>query len=300
MDVVELKLEFAGKYRFDFSQMTQANVHTTKVRQLKRESIRDHLSKTLEQERQMKCLAASLLGPPSLFAHLEVSREVPLSPEDFLYKSVEDHFFSTWRSSPSRRVPKVRIVSISYIYPSSTLYQTYCIERKKVASSIEHPEGCTPIPDVNAFRASTVVGSVNLNEHFLYHGTLPRTADRIIQQGWDPLQRRLSTASFFAEDSAKAASYPTGAPALLDDNNERCMLLARVLLGEAKLIADDYFHGRPERPEGMKFAGQPYDSLIELNEQQGGNINYREYVIFKESQAMPTCRIVYQSTEMTL
>ena len=133
-------------------------------------------------------------------------------------------------------------------------------------------------------------GHIELNEYLLFHGCSSEAATKIKEQGFDAQREAEGGAMFgqgtyFAQNASKSDFY-----AFPDYfNSERCVLVARVLLGESKVVttASPAFHqgeSRSRAPEREN--GQPYDSLSAQTRAQGGSVDHMEFVIFKDQMAL--------------
>ena len=70
-----------------------------------------------------------------------------------------------------------------------------------------------------------------------------------------------------------------------NDAGERCVLLVRAALGEAHKATAPMPKALkpPERPDGRG----PLNSVVALTHDQGGAVEHPEYIVYKESQALP-------------
>lgn len=137
----------------------------------------------------------------------------------------------------------------------------------------------------------------DLNEVLLYHGANTKDVDLISEAGFDPRRggqsagRLFGFGTYFAEAFSKADLY-SGPTPFKRDTGKLCVLVARVALGEALAshVPLQDLRMPPERPN-MR---HPYDSVWAPKRSEGGCVDHREYIIYKDSQAIPVYRIWYR------
>jgi hypothetical protein len=128
-----------------------------------------------------------------------------------------------------------------------------------------------------------------VNEVFLFHGTKPDIADKVIETGFE---ERLSSlgglygaGAYFAEKTSKSDQYTND-----DGNGNHHMFLARVALGahvkETRAVCNN-IRILEEIPGGT---GVRYSSLLGL---AGA---HREFIVFDGGQAYPEFLITYKRT----
>ena len=145
-----------------------------------------------------------------------------------------------WCSPPEVAITRVAEV----INPTrQLLYET---ARKEVLQ--RNPQGCTEIPGIKA-SICLQEGGVDLNECLLFHGCPCHVADQVARDGLDPQRGGESAGAlfgrgtYFAQNASKSDLYTTCSecqPTTWFRNcnhatAERCLIIARVLLGESKL-----------------------------------------------------------------
>lgn len=112
-------------------------------------------------------------------------------------------------------------------------------------------DGCTPLQDISAMKCDVADGHIELNEYLLFHGCSWKAAKKIKEQGFDAQRGAEGAAMFghgtyFAQNASKSDFYTQ------KDfrTSERCMLVARVLLGESKVVTSaSPFHQESPKAE---------------------------------------------------
>ena len=206
---------------------------------------------------------------------------------------------STWCLPPLVEVTRVVMVK----NPVKQL--AYETARKTVLQ--RNPDGCTP---KHALKAPTCFDndgdSVCLNEYLLFHGCPFSACDQIAKQGLDPQRggegvgHMFGIGTYFAQNASKSDLYTTCSDCedgarycdCRHAQGERCILAARVLLGESKDVYESC-SGRTRAPE-RDDTGEPYDSLTAMTRQDGGVVDHMEFVIFKEQMALVQYMIYYR------
>eukprot|EP00922_Rhytidocystis_sp_ex-Travisia-forbesii_P000527 GHVS01000780.1.p1 GENE.GHVS01000780.1~~GHVS01000780.1.p1 ORF type:complete len:953 (-),score=91.30 GHVS01000780.1:230-3088(-) len=116
-----------------------------------------------------------------------------------------------------------------------------------------------------------VVLDTSINEVWLFHGCDVNVAKQnIAGEGFDP---RLGSGVFgagcyFADQACKSSQY---------NNNTRCLLICRVILGD-QMIKTTKFGGR--RPSMNTLTNEPYDSIY-------GVRGHNEFIVFDSNQVYP-------------
>ncbi|CAE7856490.1 Parp11 [Symbiodinium necroappetens] len=109
--------------------------------------------------------------------------------------------------------------------------------------------------------------------------------------------------TYFAQNASKSDFYTTCSECSRDaahgdcshPHGERCLVLARVLLGQSKPVTTEKLKGITRAPERQD--GEPYDSITALTKEHGGRVDHMEFVIFKEQMALPQYLIYYRHAE---
>ncbi|CAE7402136.1 Tnks [Symbiodinium sp. KB8] len=173
-----------------------------------------------------------------------------------------------------------------------------------------NPKGCSPIPDITAFSCHCAqFGSMDLNEFLLFHGCPLHTCEQIASRGFDPQRggeavgAMFGKGTYFAQNASKSDFYTTCSECSRDaahgdcshPHGERCLVLARVLLGQSKPVTTEKLKGITRAPERQD--GEPYDSITALTKEHGGRVDHMEFVIFKEQMALPQYLIYYRHAE---
>ena len=112
-------------------------------------------------------------------------------------------------------------------------------------------------------------------------------------QGLDPRYagenagKLFGSGSYFAANSSKSDIYTTPNAA-----GERCILITRVCLGEASIATRPCREATrpPEREDGRG----PLNSIVAATTSEGGCVEYPEFIVFKEAQALPEYAVWYR------
>ena len=166
---------------------------------------------------------------------------------------------------------------------------------------------CTPIQGVSALKCEVPCAGKDLNEYLLYHGTSFQRSQAIIrlgldaQRGGDMTGAMFGKGTYFAQNASKSDLYTTCDCCLTDSfrdcrhaQGERCVLVARVLLGETHVekapTADTRQWIRaPDKPDGT-----PHDSVTGECKADGGAVDHKEFVIFKDDRMHVQFQIFYR------
>lgn len=191
----------------------------------------------------------------------------------------------------------LQVVKVEQI-ESPQLWMIYQLRKVKLVDDVlkkKCPE--TPSPSL----AKTEIASYDhswmpksgllteVNEVFLFHGTKPDIADKVIETGFEERLASLGglygAGAYFAEKSSKSDQYTSD-----DGNGNHHMFLARVALGAH--VKETHAHCNnirilEEIPGGT---GVRYSSLLGL---KGA---HREFIVFDGGQAYPEFLITYKRT----
>ncbi|CAE7642113.1 Tnks [Symbiodinium sp. CCMP2592] len=204
---------------------------------------------------------------------------------------------------------KVSVTRIEeLVHPSNQmLYEA----ARRIRASEDTTCGCTPIAGISAFKCEVQPGWVDMNEYLLYHGTTLCNTEQIVARGFDAQRGGESTGAmfgrgvYFAENASKSDLYTTchlckgignrDFRKCAHARGERCILVARVLLGESKPVKNSADAGgkdqirAPQRDDGTS-----YDSITALTKAEGGLVDHKEFVVFKDRQTLASFRIFYR------
>lgn len=189
--------------------------------------------------------------------------------------------------------PQVEISSIwETINPS--LLDKYQQARKDIAA--RRPNGCSPLHGVSATKCVVEEGHVNLNEYILFHGCPSKVVEQIQDTGLDPQRggehgKMFGIGAYFAENASKSDYYTTcedcsTSGSCKHPGKERCILVARVLLGETKLTKSPCKKST-RAPDG-------HDSIMAVKREHGGAVDHMEFVTYKEQNALVRYLIYYR------
>ena len=176
-----------------------------------------------------------------------------------LTKHRYSHSSSEWCKAPQLHVTRIMEVR------NANLQKLFETERSHNVLP-RNERGCTPIPHITAFKCFVEAGAVDLNEYLLFHGCPLHSVDAIAKQGLDPQRggeangASFGKGTYFAQNASKCHLYTTCGLCSSDaklgdcthDTGERSVLVARVLLGEAKVST------AKARPATTTINGVPY------------------------------------------
>ena len=139
--------------------------------------------------------------------------------------------------------PRVSVTRICELFHADK-QQEY--EQARRARCARGDNDCTRIHGMTAMKCEVPPYWKDMNEYLLYHGTSFRKAEGILQTGFDPQRGGDMTGSmfgkgtYFAQNASKSDLYTTCKECASDNfkecrhaQGERCILVARVLLGES-------------------------------------------------------------------
>ena len=192
---------------------------------------------------------------------------------------------------------QVEITAISEII-NPTLLSKYRLARTELSE--RRPNGCAPLPHMSATKCKVDDGCLNLNEYLLFHGCPYNSVGSILETGLDPQRggeyagRMFGTGAYFAENASKSDLYTTcSACSSFKDcrhaEQERCMLVARVLLGNSKEVTTENCSEYQRAPEG-------HDSVTALTKSNGGKVDHPEFITYKEQMALVRWLVFYRHT----
>ena len=204
---------------------------------------------------------------------------------------------------------KVSVTRIEeLVHPSNQmLYEA----ARRMRASEDTSCGCTPIAGISAFKCEVQPGWVDMNEYLMYHGTTLSNAEQIVARGFDAQRGGESAGAmfgrgvYFAENASKSDLYTTCDLCKSIGNHdfhkcrhaqgERCILVARVLLGESKTVKNSVDAGGKDQIRApQRDDGSSYDSITALTKAEGGQLDHKEFVVFKDRQTLASFRIFYR------
>lgn len=269
-------------------------------------TLRTALSKELDISRKvdvdMERIQASLL-PRSVSTVRDFSvHDVPRSHPKFRFvenlveQTVASHREEI-RSPVFCPAPVLSVVSVQEIV-NSKLVNRYIAALDDIQQK-RQPEGCRSIPQLANLKLSSMArcaGEADLNEHFAFHGcTTEVRKTQIFMEGFDPQRggegagRLFGVASYFAANISKADIYTDELGALPSSraprNSPRQVILARLCLGKSfrTLTPHRDWHRAPDG----------YDSVWADCLSEGGCVDHREMMVYKEQQALPLFLVTY-------
>eukprot|EP00931_Biecheleriopsis_adriatica_P018379 TRINITY_DN12903_c0_g1_i2.p1 TRINITY_DN12903_c0_g1~~TRINITY_DN12903_c0_g1_i2.p1 ORF type:complete len:516 (-),score=53.35 TRINITY_DN12903_c0_g1_i2:177-1724(-) len=197
------------------------------------------------------------------------------------------------RDNTRMPAPKLTVESIEEVF-NPRLIEKYTLElqhmtglsRSGASQDIVSEHGVRLLPGERT----------ELNEFLLFHGAKSGDIDDICSAGFDPRRAGQSAGSlfghgtYFAENFSKADLY-AGPNPFHHFRGRMCVLVARVAMGESL--------GTPTALKGIKLppnradGNHPYDSVWAFKRSEGGCVDHREYIVYKDAQAYPAFRIWY-------
>ena len=198
------------------------------------------------------------------------------------------------QGDPHRSAPERKTVTIQRIH-NPRLWSKYIAELDDISGLCSG--SATAITDdlISGVCVQPTHKNINpLNEFFLFHGVPSNLSERIAQQGLDPRYagehsgKLFGSGVYFANMASKSDIYTKPN----DGTKTRTMYLTRVCLGEAYKATKrmDSILRPPERPDKRG----PLNSVRAPSVDQGGCVEYNEYIVYKDAQAYPEFRIVYE------
>ena len=170
------------------------------------------------------------------------------------------------------------------------------------------PSGCAPPPEISAFNCAVADGHVSMNECLLFHGCPMGAVESIMENGLDPQRggegvgSAFGSGAYFAENASKSDFYTTCSQCCSckdckHPQAERCIFVVRVLLGETKVVTGQVLKDYKEKKQecrSWKRAPEGCDSVTAENRQNGGVVDHREFVVYKEQQSLVRWLIYYR------
>ena len=201
--------------------------------------------------------------------------------------------------------PQVEITRISEIM-NPYLQGLYRHAREGLAR--RRPSGCAPPDGISAFKCAVADGHTSLNEYLLFHGCPMGAVESIVENGLDPQRggeatgKLFGTGAYFAENASKSdfcttCSECSSCRACKHPQAERCIFVVRVLLGQTKVVTDQVWKDYAEKKKdcrSWKRAPEDCDSVTAENLQNGGMVDHREFVVYKEQQSLVRFLIHYR------
>lgn len=231
------------------------------------------------------CLAL-LSQLPRYSRYSQFTRTV-MAPEDAVSKHLRERLISSvvrhrrHPATPHCSPPKLSVVRIERIL-NPRLQEKYLAEVQDVAGLCERKVAPLHTEQADTFKlAGKRVESyhgLNVNEYLLFHGAQVGLIDRLVAQGLDPRYagenagKLFGSGSYFAVNSSKSDIYTAANAA-----GERCILVARVCLGEAALAKEACpdVTRPPERPDNRG----PLNSIVAVPQVGGGCVEHPEFIV---------------------
>jgi len=286
------------------------------------EEAKDSISAELNSLRDATYTANTLLALSREHYHQVLLSQLPLIPpqatvisrdlawDEPKYKALTEMFHASMvkhrvssRSGCWCCAPRVSVTRICELFHADK-QQEY--EQARRARCARGDNDCTRIHGMTAMKCEVPPYWKDMNEYLLYHGTSFRKAEGILQTGFDPQRGGDMTGSmfgkgtYFAQNASKSDLYTTCKECASDNfkecrhaQGERCILVARVLLGEsfvetAPTVDTKHWIKAPDQPNGT-----PHDSVTGACRADGGVVDHMEFVVFKESRMHVQFQIFY-------
>ncbi|CAE7465447.1 Tnks [Symbiodinium sp. CCMP2456] len=284
---------------------------------------KDSISAELTSLRDATYMANTLLALSRQHYHQVLLSQLPLIPpqatvisrdlarDEPKYKALTEMFHGSMvkhrassRSGYWCCAPRVSVTRICELFHADK-QQEYEQARRARCSRGDCGD-CTRIDGMTAMKCEVPPYWKDMNEYLLYHGTSFRKAEGILRTGFDPQRGGDMTGSmfgkgtYFAQNASKSDFYTTCNECTSDNckecrhaQGERCILVARVLLGEsfvetAPTVDTKHWIKAPDQCDG-----NPYDSVTGACRAHGGVVDHMEFVVFKESRMHVQFQIFY-------
>eukprot|EP00931_Biecheleriopsis_adriatica_P079149 TRINITY_DN5255_c0_g1_i5.p1 TRINITY_DN5255_c0_g1~~TRINITY_DN5255_c0_g1_i5.p1 ORF type:complete len:428 (+),score=46.78 TRINITY_DN5255_c0_g1_i5:225-1508(+) len=220
----------------------------------------------------------------------------PLS-DPTLCEILQDALRNSSHSGPESQCTPMASVTIRAVRPiiNSRLWQDYQTFRESMQKEVAwtgHPCGCLEPSAAWFDNIDWVERDDSINERLLLHGTRHSAVSKIAKLGFDERVARggrYGDGAYFAENSCKSHQYSD----MCAETGERCMILARVVLGIPYLTNGPMKSCR--RPPLNPVTEVPFNSVVANPgiRTDTGPQQHREFVIFDRRQAYPEFVIYY-------
>ena len=192
---------------------------------------------------------------------------------DMFLQSMAQHRES-YGSSNWCEAPRVEITAIWEITNPTTRAKFENARREVLARNWN---GCAPIPGMSAEKCNVDNGHVDLNEYLLFHGCSWKAADSIKKQGLDAqrggeaIGTMFGFGAYFAQNASKSDFYTTCSSCSTcqrckHPTAERRVLVARVLLGESKVVTMEDYSKQKKEPQSVRTATPLIPSLPRIRQ----------------------------------
>lgn len=175
---------------------------------------------------------------------------------------------------------------------NAQLQDKFMVAAIRDLEGIYRETGCLELSDVfshlRVHPASLPLNRGDLNEVFAFHGAPADLVDEICKAGFDPRRERegklFGAATYFAVNSSKADTDTEIQQSRLSRGAERKLIVARLALGCSLRLTAPCSWSRPPIS---------YDSAWADNRENGGCVEHREIMVYKEQQALPLYVVTY-------
>ncbi|CAK0884584.1 unnamed protein product [Prorocentrum cordatum] len=201
----------------------------------------------------------------------------------------------SYRSSVYGDPPQLDIIRVRSV-ANTRLQKQYVAKLENLEGKRRHGM-CSPIAALSHLKVPVSRYDYDLNEHFLFHGAVPSTLEKICKGGFNPQRggeatgKLFGTAAYFAANSSKADDYTEERANQLAKNATRTLIVSRVALGESfrTLRPMEQATKPPDNDDGVDFDSVWADTLT-----NGGCVDHLEVMIYSEAQALPVALVDYR------
>eukprot|EP00929_Paragymnodinium_shiwhaense_P032944 TRINITY_DN18193_c0_g1_i1.p1 TRINITY_DN18193_c0_g1~~TRINITY_DN18193_c0_g1_i1.p1 ORF type:complete len:535 (+),score=48.48 TRINITY_DN18193_c0_g1_i1:100-1704(+) len=269
----------------------------TEKTHLEEERARIEESREAEAEQRSNAVSNLINTLPHLSRYCRTKRSL-LDADDPVCRYLCSEFLHTVKphrpapTAPHREAPMLEIVRVEKLQ-CPRLQDKYIVEIQDEAGLCQ--QGVTPYqPDHDGLQmpVQTFPG-MNLNEMMLFHGAPSHLAERLQQQGLDPryagshIGKLFGMGVYLATHSSKSDIYTQP-----NADGERLVLVVRACLGEP-FFATEAMPQVTKPPERADDRG-PLTSVIAKTLQEGGCVEYPEFIVYEKAKVLPQYAIWYR------
>eukprot|EP01087_Luapelamoeba_hula_P022867 TRINITY_DN8303_c2_g1_i1.p1 TRINITY_DN8303_c2_g1~~TRINITY_DN8303_c2_g1_i1.p1 ORF type:complete len:423 (+),score=50.16 TRINITY_DN8303_c2_g1_i1:194-1462(+) len=243
--------------------------------------------------------------------------QVELYPRDIEYKNIERTMQRTLSDIHKERYGystyKIKQI-IRYQHPS--LWGHYYLRQQEIVTNNSASGGL----ELRLGKIGTG-GAVyeDANEYYLFHGLNPSILTKILDHGFDERVSNLAgmfgCGIYFAEDSSKSSQYShstqcqqvgaiySGQASVCTCartcDDDRCMLICRVTLGEPWMRLEPTDKQKPLRRPPERDNGYLFDSVIGESRAHNSDacLDFREFIVYDRRQAYPEYIVHYSRSK---
>ncbi|CAK0909883.1 unnamed protein product [Prorocentrum cordatum] len=202
----------------------------------------------------------------------------------------------SYRSAVYHEPPQLEIIGVRLVV-NPRVQASYMAKLENLEGKRQRKRMWSPISALSHLKVPTNIYDFDLNEHFLFHGAVPSTLEKICKGGFNPQMggetsgKLFGTASYFAANSSNSDDYTEDRANQLEKNAKRTLMVARVALGESFRASEpmQQITRPPDDDEGVVF-----DSIWADTSRHGGCVDHLEVMVFSEAQALPVALVDYR------